>query len=55
MSISCERTLRNERITNENKKDNATRIATTTTMLILICSIKYRAIVIASLSYNQVT
>ena len=46
MLISCERTLRNKRIISENKKDNATRIVTTTIILIIIYLIKYRAIVI---------
>jgi len=49
--MSCERSLRNERTTNENKKSSATRIATTTTMLTIIYLIEYRAIVVASLLY----
>jgi len=54
MSINCEKTLRNKRTTNKSKKDSATRIATTTIMLTIIYLIKYRAIVIALLSYNQI-
>ncbi len=50
MLISCKRILRNKRITNKSEKDNATRIATTTIMLTIIYSIKYRTIVIALLS-----
>ncbi len=52
MLINCERILRNERITSESEKDNATHIATTTIMLTIICLIKYCAIVIALSSYN---
>jgi len=52
MLINCENFLRNERITNESEKNNVTRIATTTIMLILICLIKYCAIVIVSSLYN---
>ncbi len=50
MLISCKRILRNKRITNKSEKDSATRIATTTIMLTIIYSIKYRTIVIALLS-----
>jgi len=39
------------RITSESKKDNATRIATTITILIIIYLIKYRAIVVVLLLY----
>ena len=51
MLINCEKKLKNKRITNEIKKDNATHIAITTTMLTIICSIKYRTIVVVLLSY----
>jgi len=49
--MSCERNLKNECVTNESEKSNATRIATTTTMLTMTCSIEYRAIVVVSLTY----
>jgi len=49
--MSCERNSKSERTTNEIKKDNATRIATTTIILTITYSIKYRTIVVASLSY----
>jgi hypothetical protein len=49
--INCERNLKSERTTNESEKSNATRIATMTIMLTIICSIKYCAIVVASLTY----
>jgi hypothetical protein len=49
--ISCERNLKSERAINESEKSSATRIATITTMLTMICSIKYRAIIVASLAY----
>ncbi len=52
MLISCERTLRNKYIINENKKDSITRIATITIILTITCLIKYRTIVIVSSSYN---
>jgi len=54
MLISCKRTLRNKRTTNKSKKDSVIRIATTTIILTIIYLIKYRTIVIASSSYNQV-
>jgi hypothetical protein len=49
--MSCERSLKSERATNESEKSSATHIATTTTMLTMTCSIKYRAIVVVSLTY----
>jgi len=49
--MSCKRNLKSERATSESEKSNATRITTTTTMLTITCSIKYRAIVVASLAY----
>jgi len=52
MLINCEKTLRNKYIANKSKKDNATRIAITTIILIITCSIEYYAIVIVSLLYN---
>ncbi len=51
MLINYERSSKNKRIISEVKKDNATRIITTTIMLIIICSIKYRAIIVVSQSY----
>jgi hypothetical protein len=51
MLINCKRSLKSKRIANESKKSNVTRIATTTTILIIICLIKYCAIVVALLSY----
>ncbi len=51
MLINCERSSKSKCITSEVKKDNARRIATTTTMLTIIYSIKYCAIVIVLLSY----
>ncbi len=50
-SIIKKKVLKNERTTNESEKSNAMRIAITTTMLTMICSIEYRAIVVASLTY----
>jgi len=51
MLINCERNLKSKRIVNESEKKNATHIATTTTILIIICLIEYRVIVIVSLLY----
>jgi len=51
MSINCEKSSKSKRTTNKVKKDNATHIATTTTILTIIYSIKYRTIVVASLLY----
>jgi len=52
MLISCEKTLKNKRTTNKSEKDSAMRIAITAIILIIICLIKYRAIVIALSLYN---
>ena len=49
--MSCERSLKNERATNESEKSSATRIATTTTILTIICLIEYCVIVVVLLLY----
>jgi hypothetical protein len=51
MLMNCKRSLKSKRIASESKKSNVMRVATTTTILTIICSIKYCAIVVALLSY----
>jgi len=51
MSISCKRNLKNKYIISESEKSNVTYIATTTTILTIICLIKYCAIVVVLLLY----